>query len=127
MIKTFANRNATIGDVIGWGSLLPAIGFVVSIFSSGFGVIGNFKTMFMSLGAKLPWLTTVIINIGDPWISVFPIVLVIISIALLIILKSSMLKMIIGISTLILTTIYFKLLVVGLFGPILEMQKSLAV
>ena len=104
---------------------MPAIGFVIPVFSGGFDVIGKFEGMFKILNATLPLITRIGIWIGGPWIALVPFIFIIMGIVILVKSKSSFAKMIPGITVLLATTIYFKIIIVAIFGPIIELQKAL--
>jgi len=120
---------ATIADAIGWG-IASHLLFGWLLFGwllygwQYFGLIKPFDKMF-TLNADIPWQTEILMAIGDPWIGIIWIFMVVSSIAGMVLLKNPRYKVLLSFLIAVAVTGYLKFINDGIFMPINEIQKAL--
>ncbi|MEK7414396.1 MAG: hypothetical protein AAB263_13870 [Planctomycetota bacterium] len=115
---------ATKGDVIAWAIVAPFV-MLLPYWFQFIGTLAGFKTMFMSLGTELPGLTRLLLSIGDPWVTMVPIVMVLAMVAVALWVQRTQFKVyaliVMGLSV----VLYVQLVVRAIYTPIIELQKQL--
>ena len=121
----YLNRQATIGDVISIMIAIPAIGTGILGCPYMLNVFPKFEKMFASLNAKLPLITTIILN---NYIWIYTVIPIICSLTLIYFLCKSnnqILKVVLSILCLLINMTLIQVAVMAIFIPIMELQKQL--
>ena len=118
------DKNATVGDVIGWVVTLPML---LSSFMIGPGIpkiVGNFNGMFTALGGELPLITRFILAIPNLLLPVPLMILAVVSVLIMLKSEDNSKKAIIPVLCLWLWSAYIGMIILGIFYPILQLQSA---
>jgi type II secretory pathway component PulF len=124
---TVFDKNATVGDVIGWVVTLPML---LSSFMIGPALpklVGNFNGMFTAIGGEMPLITRLLLAIPNALLPLPLMALAVISAWVLMKNPNNTTKALIPVLCLWLWSAYIGMIILGIFYPILQLQSATAV
>jgi len=118
------NKQATVGDVIGWIVTIPMILTTITIGPMTPRIIGNFHLMFDALHGQLPTVTKLVLGIPNWFLPIPLMALAIGSTWIMFKTKDNIIKALIPVLFLWLWASYIGMLFYAIYYPILELQSA---
>ena len=121
-----SDNKSKISDIVAIGSLIISTASLI-LWHPGLYCLDRFRNMFVALNAKLPYLTQVVLCVGDPLYSILYYCAAVFSITMGVYgyVKSGLLISIVAICVSVFQFSLIKVYQMAIFTPINELQKQL--
>ena len=121
---TIFDKNATVGDVIGWIVTIPMLLSSFTIGPTLPKLVGNFDGMFAALRGELPMITRFILSIPNLALPLPLMTLAVVSAVVLLKNENNTTKALIPALCLWLWSTYIGMILLGIMYPILQLQAA---